>query len=78
MDFLETQYQPDYPLLRETGYKTQREYDLMGMPTAFLVDHRGRITHSWQGFSPQYKTELEKRIEKLIRARGNEGEAGDE
>lgn len=78
VDFLETRYQPDYPLLRESGHETQREYDLMGMPTAFLVDHRGRIAHSWQGFSPQYETELEKRIETLIRARGNEGEAGDE
>jgi peroxiredoxin len=73
LTFLDKHYQPDYPLLRESGYETQRNYNLMGMPTAFLIDHRGRIAHSWQGFSPEYKEELETRIEKLIRARGQHG-----
>lgn len=70
--FLEQHYRPDYPLLRESGYETQRDYNLMGMPTAFLIDHRGRIVHAWQGFSPEYEQELEKRIEKLIRERGKQ------
>lgn len=72
--FLEEHYRPDYPLLRESGYETQRDYDLMGMPTAFLVDHEGRIAHSWQGFSPEYKQELKRRIGELIRSRGKAGE----
>lgn len=72
LKFLEQEYEPDYPLVRESGYETQRKYNLMGMPTAFLIDHRGRIAHSWQGFSPEYEEELRKRIEKLIRAREQE------
>jgi|GEM_PF-5105537 len=76
LSFLEDVYRPDYPLLRESGYDVQRDYNLMGMPTAFLVDHRGRIAHAWQGFSPNYEQELKKRIEKLIRARGTAGAKG--
>lgn len=72
LEFLD-EYQPDYPVLRESGHETQRQYELMGMPTAFLIDARGRIRHSWQGYARDYRPELIKRIEKLIREREKEG-----
>lgn len=78
LDFLQRQYRPDYPLLRESGYETQRRYDLMGMPTAFLIDHQGRVAHAWQGFSPQYEEKLKTRIEKLIRDRGDHDDGDSE
>lgn len=65
-------YRPDYPVVRESGYETQRAYDLMGMPTAFLIDAQGRIRHAWQGYTPAYRSALIERIEKLIRERGEE------
>jgi len=54
-----------FPVLRESTGKTQQKYDLLAMPTSFLVDKKGRIQVSHAGFSPDYIGFLETKVKAL-------------
>ena len=57
------QYPVSYTVLADRSGKTSRAYDLVGLPSSVLIDKRGIIVSSWQGFHPSH-------IEKLRTAIG--------
>lgn len=60
------QIQPAYPVLRENTGATQRNYQLIGMPTAFLVDPGGNIAFYYQGFSANHVVLLRQHLQRLL------------
>jgi cytochrome c biogenesis protein CcmG/thiol:disulfide interchange protein DsbE len=48
---------------------TPAAYDVLGMPTSYLLDADGRIVEVEQGFHDERRAALEARIEALLRAR---------
>jgi hypothetical protein len=46
------------------------------LPTAFLIDHRGRVVRRETGFRPEMAKEIERTLEDLLRAR--DADAGKE
>ena len=65
MEFL-SKLQLTFPILKESSGKSQRDYELLAMPTSFLVDQKGLIRIAHVGFNPNYIDLLEKEILKLI------------
>mgnify|MGYP000184979959 CR=1 FL=1 len=65
MKFL-NKHQLTFPILKESSGKSQRDYELLAMPTSFLVDKKGLIRIAHVGFNPNYIDLLEKEIHKLI------------
>ncbi len=63
--FLE-RYPVSFPVLEERSGKSQQAYDLLTMPTSFLVDREGYIRIAHQGFNSGYIHYLEKEIELLL------------
>lgn len=57
----------DFPILEESSGKSQRDYELMAMPTSFLVDQKGLVRIAHVGFSPGYIELLEKEVRKLVK-----------
>ena len=55
-----------FPVLMETTGKSQRDYQLLAMPTSFIVDQEGRIRISKVGFSSGYLQSLEKEVIQMI------------
>jgi thiol-disulfide isomerase/thioredoxin len=62
------QYDFDFKVLAERSGKSQRDYELMAMPTSFLIDQQGRVRLAHQGFNRGYITLLEAEINKLFKA----------
>ena len=61
------QYPVGFVVLDETtGGSTQRQYDLLVMPTSFLIDQQGVIRLQHAGFSEAYVTLLEREIGELL------------
>lgn len=56
----------DYTILSELSGKTQRAYNLVGLPSSFLIDQKGEIIGSFQGFHPGHITRLKKAIGYLL------------
>jgi thiol-disulfide isomerase/thioredoxin len=46
--------------------KTPKAYDVMGMPTAFLISRDGKVLHSHIGFNDNDKVEYEKHIQQAL------------
>lgn len=65
MEFL-NKHQLKFPILKESGGKSQRDYELMAMPTSFLVDKKGYIRIAHAGFNSGYINQLENEIRKLV------------
>ncbi|MFT5719454.1 MAG: peroxiredoxin [Oleiphilaceae bacterium] len=65
MQFLK-KHQLNFPILKESSGKSQRDYELLAMPTSFLVDKKGLIRIAHVGFNPGYITQLEKEVHKLV------------
>lgn len=61
-----TKHPVDFPVLEERTGKSQQAYDLLTMPTSFLVDQQGKIRIAHQGFNPGYIEYLEKEIGQLF------------
>lgn len=61
---------PAYPVLRENAGATQRAYQLMGMPTAFLVDPEGNIAFYYDGYSARHGALLRQHLYRLLDASG--------
>lgn len=55
-----------FPILRETTGTTQQNYQLIAMPTAFLINAQGEIVLAHHGFSPGFAEQLERAIENLV------------
>jgi len=55
-----------FPILKESSGKSQRDYELLAMPTSFLVDQNGLIRIAHVGFNPNYIDLLEKEVRKLV------------
>lgn len=55
-----------FPILKESSGKSQRDYELLAMPTSFLVDKKGLIRMSHVGFNPNDIDLLEKEVRKLV------------
>ena len=66
--FLEKQ-KVTFPILDEnTGGSTQHKYQILAMPTAFLIDGRGKIVMQHSGFNSAYVELIEQTASKLIQA----------
>jgi len=65
MEFL-NKHQLTFPILKESSGKSQRDYELLAMPTSFLVDKKGLIRIAHVGFNPNYIDLLEKEVRKLV------------
>ena len=63
--FLE-KFPVDYTILSELTGKTQRAYNLVGLPSSFLIDQQGEIIGSFQGFNPGHIKRLKKAIGYLL------------
>lgn len=62
----------DFPLLRESSGATQQAYQLVAMPSTFLIDRQGRIAGAYHGFSPGSVKRLEAWVETLVKEPGPE------
>ena len=60
------QYEFSFKVLAERTGRSQRQYELLAMPTSFLIDQQGVIRLAHQGFNRNYITLLETEIAKLI------------
>lgn len=60
------EYPVDYTILSELTGKTQRAYDLVGLPSSFLIDQKGEVIGSFQGFHPGHISRLKKAIGYLL------------
>ena len=66
--FLEKQ-KVSFPILDEnTGGETQHKYQILAMPTAFLIDGQGRIVMQHSGFNSAYADSIERLASELIQA----------
>ncbi|WP_156508609.1 TlpA disulfide reductase family protein, partial [Oleiphilus sp. HI0132] len=65
MRFLE-QYPVDFPVLEERSGKSQQAYELLTMPTSFLIDREGYIRIAHQGFNTGFIRYLEKEVNMLL------------
>lgn len=63
--FIDT-LRPAFPVLRENTGATQRAYQLMGMPSAFLVDRDGNIAFYYEGFSATHAALLRQHLGRLL------------
>ena len=67
------QYPMDFPLLRESTGRTQIAYNIMGMPTAFLVNPEGMIEFYYPGYSEHHLEVLEEHLaDRLEKAEARE------
>lgn len=56
-----------FPILDEnTGGETQHKYQILAMPTAFLIDGQGRIIMQHSGFNSAYADLIESTASELI------------
>lgn len=56
------QFPMDFPLLREDTGRTQIAYNIMGMPTAFLVSPEGKVEFYYPGYSEHHLEVLEEHL----------------
>jgi thiol-disulfide isomerase/thioredoxin len=56
-----------FPILEESSGKSQRDYELLAMPTSFLVDQEGLIQIAHVGFNPNYIKLLDKEVRRLVK-----------
>jgi len=57
-----------YPVLREETGATQRAYNLMAMPTAYLVGPSGELVFEYSGFSAHHGEVLEAHLRERLAA----------
>lgn len=65
MAFLK-QFPVSYPTARDTTGKVPESYGLQGMPTAYLVDKKGRVQLVHEGFKKSDDAELRHHIKQLL------------
>lgn len=68
LSFLQKQ-KVSFPVLDEnTGGGTQHQYQILAMPTAFLIDGQGKIVMQHSGFNSAYVELIERTASALIQA----------
>ena len=65
LHFLE-RFPVDFPILEERSGNSQRDYDLLTLPTSFLIDPDGYIRFGHQGFNSGYIDYLEKEVRAIL------------
>lgn len=66
LDFLKKQ-NVSFPILDEnTGGNTQHKYQILAMPTAFLIDQSGQIIFQHSGFNSGYAAHIERTASELL------------
>ena len=55
-----------YPILFDQRQTTPERYGVAGMPTAFLLDHSGKLRFTHTGFKPSDTEKLSKLIQQLL------------
>jgi len=55
-----------FPILRSNNGSTQQAYELIGLPSSFLIDQQGNIIVAHQGFEPGFQDHLRTEIDKLL------------
>jgi thiol-disulfide isomerase/thioredoxin len=65
MHFLK-RYPVDFPVLEERSGDSQRAYNLLSLPTSFLIDPDGYIRFAHQGFNPGFIEYLEKEVKAML------------
>lgn len=65
MEFLK-EFPVAYPTARDTSGKVPEAYGLVGMPTAYLVDRKGKVQLVHEGFKKSDTEELRKEIVTLL------------
>jgi len=58
-------YRINYPVLRGDE-NIARLYNVNALPVSFLIDKKGRIVHSYMGFTDGLKDEISTQIEEII------------
>ncbi len=60
------QYPVDYTVLVDRSGDTPRAYELTGLPTSVLIDQRGVLVGSFEGFDPAHLAKLRRAIDILL------------
>lgn len=68
-EFLQ-RYPADFRVLYDPKAALPPAYDVMGMPTAFLIDHSGEIAATKTGFRLDEREETEQQLVELLQAAG--------
>ncbi|GAA3962571.1 TlpA disulfide reductase family protein [Allohahella marinimesophila] len=63
------QFPVSYPVLLDPKGKTPEAYGLVGMPTSYLIDHKGNIVSVHEGFRDGDIEKLRQEIEALRKAK---------
>jgi len=66
MKFLD-KYPVDYPIALDPSGKTAEQYELKGMPNAFLVDKKGVLKHFHAGYKKNDKEKIDAMIASLLK-----------
>ncbi|MDX1452454.1 MAG: TlpA disulfide reductase family protein [Oleiphilaceae bacterium] len=61
-----SQYPVDYTVLVDRTGATPRAYELTGLPTSVLIDQRGVLVASFEGFDPAHLKKLREAIAILL------------
>ena len=55
-----------YPVLLDPSGESAREWAVLAMPSSYLVDSKGRLTHIYIGFEPSHIGKIEHDIKTLL------------
>lgn len=66
MEFLK-EFPVAYPTARDTSGEVPEAYGLVGMPTAYLVDRKGKVQLVHEGFKKSDTEELKQKINTLLK-----------
>ena len=58
-----------YRLLLDKRRRAYDAYEVLGLPTAILLDSSGTVRGRWQGFDAKSKAEIEKQVRSLVAER---------
>jgi peroxiredoxin len=62
-----TKYSPNFPVVADKKGELAKRYQLLAMPTSYLIDPNGKILLSHKGFRESDKNSLEQKIESVLR-----------
>lgn len=57
----------DFPILFDNQSKVSELYDVVAMPSTFLVDRDGRVRYLHHGYKPGYEQAYQQQVRELIR-----------